>query len=166
MRFHPKRSDLQKVAGGRQQVIGEGAAQQLPLLVISQVLEQCSAQTLHHCTHDLTAKHCRVDDASDILDGNIIDQFDMAGVWIDCDMSGVRAIAVSMPVIGKALLSRELLRCELGQGDGPSVAGLRNAAFQKLDLAGLTPQAAARSAALKLSAVSNIADPPITTAHE
>ena len=46
------------------------------------------------CTDGLAVQRVRVQDAADILDGDVVEDFDLPGLRIHRDMRGVCAIAV------------------------------------------------------------------------
>jgi len=67
------------IAGRPASVVGERTGEQLPVLVIDQVLEKYAAEALHDGANRLAMQHCRVNDASDILDRHIVEHLDVAG---------------------------------------------------------------------------------------
>ena len=62
MRAHHPRLDARKVARGGNEIIGEGAGEQLSLIVVHKMLEERTAQALNHRTNDLAVQRQWIDD--------------------------------------------------------------------------------------------------------
>src|SRR5579871_4378753 len=89
------RTDDGKTVSGRHQVIGKRAGEELTVLVINQMLQKCAAEALYDGADRLAAQHCWIDDATHVLDRNVIDHFDMSGGGIHRHMRRMGAVAVS-----------------------------------------------------------------------
>jgi hypothetical protein len=100
------RPDVGEVAGGRQEIVGERAGQQLTLGVVDEMLQERAAETLHDGADRLPVQGERVDDAADVLDRHVVDELDMAGLGVDRDMRGMGAVAVGALVAGIGGLRR------------------------------------------------------------
>jgi hypothetical protein len=88
------RPDLREISRRRDQVIGQVAGEQLPVCVIDEVLKEGAAQPLDHAAHCLAVQRQRVDDASDILDDEKVEQFDITRSSVDRDMRCGRSVGV------------------------------------------------------------------------
>ena len=55
------------------QVVGERAGEQLAVLVVDEMLEECAAETLHDGADRLAVQGHRIDDAADVLDRDVVE---------------------------------------------------------------------------------------------
>ena len=63
------------------------------------MLEEHAAQALHHRAERLAGGGERVDNAADVLDHQIVNEFDLTRSCIDCNMSGCSAVGVRVVVV-------------------------------------------------------------------
>jgi predicted TIM-barrel fold metal-dependent hydrolase len=87
-------ADARKFAGRRHQIVGERYGEQLPVRIVDQMFGERAAQSLHDRAQRLAVQHHRIDDAPDVLDGDIIDKGDMPGRGVDGDVGRMRAIGI------------------------------------------------------------------------
>src|ERR1700738_3780939 len=85
--------DIRKIASCRQQIIHQRSREQLPVLVVLQMLQERAPQPLHNSPHRLTVCNQRIEDATDVLDSNIIEQQDLTRARVYRNVSGMRAVA-------------------------------------------------------------------------
>src|SRR6185369_17701027 len=64
--------DVGHFGGHRHQIVRHVAVGELPALVVDAVLEQCSAQTLHHAAADLLVDELRVDHGAAIFHAPVL----------------------------------------------------------------------------------------------
>src|ERR1700726_176957 len=65
-------ADIGKITGGGNEIIGERAREQLPLLIVLQMLHERPAEALHYRADGLPMHGARVDDAPAVLDHDVI----------------------------------------------------------------------------------------------
>ena len=91
------------VARGRQRVIHQRAAQQLPVRIIGDPLEQDAAEPLSGAAHNLALDQHRVDDDAAIMRDGVVLDAHTPGLGVDIDNRDMRGIAPSdrlrLPVI-------------------------------------------------------------------
>ena len=92
--FERDRADHGIIGRDRDQVIRERGRQQLPVRIVGDLLAEHAAQALHRGADHLAVQCHRVDDAADIVDHDIVDDLDMAGLGIDRDMGDRGAVGV------------------------------------------------------------------------
>src|SRR5580704_1736306 len=92
------------VAGGRQRVIHQRAAQQLAVRIIGDRLAQDAAKPLSGAAHDLALDQHRVDDDTTIMRNGVLLDTHTAGAAVDIDNRDVHGVApgdrLRLPVIG------------------------------------------------------------------
>ena len=66
----------------------------MPLVIVDEMLQEGAAEALHDGAHDLAVQRQRVDDATGILDGDIVEELHAAGLGIDRHVGRVRAVTV------------------------------------------------------------------------
>ena len=124
--------DDRGLARGRQQVVDERAGQQLPVILVGELLQQRPPDALHQSSDDLALDEHRVDRAADVIGDPVAVDLDAAGLAIDLDRGAVQAIGkahllgVEVGLLAQAGLrpSAERLRRfrgrrDLGQGEAP-----------------------------------------------
>ena len=75
-----------------QGVVGEGAGQQLALLVIDGALHNCLAEPLHDAAMRLALDQQRIDDRAEVVDHEVAHQLDRARLGIDLDLADMTAV--------------------------------------------------------------------------
>ena len=83
----------------------------------------------------LAVQRQRIDDAADILDGDVVEHFDMTGLRIDRDVSGMRAVAVGALAAREGAFSRNPSAASAASATDPSTGPDAPAAVD-LDLVG------------------------------
>ena len=109
-------TDIWVVRRGRQKIVSQGAGQQLAVLIVLQVLEKGTAQSLNDGAEDLAVESRRVDDATDIIDRHVIEKFNVSGAGVDRDVSRMAPIAVGQLVVFE-------LPFDLRSGEGRKLDG-------------------------------------------
>ena len=88
--------------GARHAVIHEAAGQVLPgFAVVDDLLHQSLAQALRDAAMDLTLEADRVHHRADIVDDDVADDLQGAGIGVDLDLTDVAAIGVGVVVGGE-----------------------------------------------------------------
>jgi len=82
--------------GSRHAVIHEAAGQVSRLPVVDYLLHQSLAQSLCYATMDLALEADRVDHSADIVDNDITDDFERAGVRVDFDLTDMAAVGIGV----------------------------------------------------------------------
>ncbi len=54
MRFHDEAANFRKITRGRHEIVGKRAGEKLAIVVVSQMLQKCAAEALHHSANELT----------------------------------------------------------------------------------------------------------------
>ena len=98
-----------EIGRGRQQVIGQRCVEQLRFGIIDQMVEEHAAKTLDQGTNGLAVHDGRIDRPSDILDRDVIYDFDMTGAVVDRHMHSVSTVAVGALRIGERCLDYDRL---------------------------------------------------------
>src|SRR5262245_31493994 len=98
------RTNVRKIIRGRQQIVGKRAGQQLSILVIDQLFEQRSTESLHDRADRLPMERYRIDDAANVLHRHIFDHVHTSAPRIDGDVGRVRAVTVGPLAAGVARL--------------------------------------------------------------
>src|SRR4029077_16898738 len=93
-KLHRDGANVRKIARQRQEIIGKRRVEDLRVLIIDDVVEEDAAQSLHQGPDRLAMDNIRIDRAADILDRDVIENFDVPGAWINRDMAGMGAVAV------------------------------------------------------------------------
>src|SRR6185369_5646759 len=93
------RSDVGKIARRGHEIIRERSREEL--------LQESAAEALHDGAYDLAVQRQRVDDAAGVLDRDIVEELDAAGLGIDRDVGCVRAVTVGALVAGVGALRRD-----------------------------------------------------------
>src|SRR6185436_11866890 len=79
-------ADVREVIGGRDKIVGERAGQELALLVVDKMLHHGTAQSLHRRAYGLAMHSQRIDDATAILDDDIVDELHVTELRVDRHM--------------------------------------------------------------------------------
>ena len=74
--------------------------------VIDEMLQEGAAKALNDRSDGLSVQGQRIDDASDILDRDVVEKLDPAGLGVHRNMGGMCAIAVGALVAGIGRLRR------------------------------------------------------------
>src|SRR3984893_9151424 len=85
--------DIRKIGSCRQQIIHQRSREQLPVLVVLQMLQERAPQPLHNSPHRLAVCNQWIEDATDVFDSNIIEQQDLTRARVYRNVSGMRAVA-------------------------------------------------------------------------
>src|SRR5438132_8197620 len=86
------RPDVREGVCVRNGVIEQGAGQQLAAVaVVANLLVKRLADALDHAAMDLSGGEQRIDDRPGVVDGDVVEDLDHAGVGIDLDISDVHA---------------------------------------------------------------------------
>ena len=132
-------ADVREIGRGRHEIIGERAGQELSLLVVDETFEEHAAQPLHDGPQRLPVQGLGIDDAPDILHGDVIDHLDVPGARVDRDVCGVRTVAVGALAAREAALGEEAERRKRGElrpGDRSPVGGHGALALDRRDFFG------------------------------
>src|SRR5262249_26236257 len=85
--------ERRQIVRARYRVIHERAADELAAAVVGATLEQRLADALREAAVDLALDDHRVDNGADVVDAPESDDLDAAGVRIDLELTGMRAVA-------------------------------------------------------------------------
>ncbi len=77
--------DRWHIERGGQQVIHKRAVEQLPVLIVNQLLEEGITNPLSDSPLHLSIDQQRIDDAPSIMDGDILEDLDRIGLGINLD---------------------------------------------------------------------------------
>src|ERR1019366_9370395 len=103
-------------------VIGKGCIQKLCIRIVDQVVEEHSAEPLHGGADRLAMHDAWIDGAADVLNCEIIDNFDVPSPRIDGDMRRVRSVTV-----GALRICECPLHCDWCSRGKPQLGKLREA---------------------------------------
>src|SRR5262249_21201911 len=129
-------------------VVHERAGQELAAGVVDTVFAHRLAEPLRDAALDLAVHDHRIDHGADVVDAPIAEDLYFAGVAIDLDLAGVRAVAPGevRRVVDRAVLQPELLgriagrvvgdAGDLAQRDAAVGAGNSEASLLEGDIAG------------------------------
>ena len=92
-RLHVQDADLRHLGGAGQQVVGERGGQRLGLRVEAHLLVERRADALRRAAPDLAVDDHRVDQRAAVLDHDVVEDLELAGLGIDGDDGGMRRIA-------------------------------------------------------------------------
>ena len=84
-------SIARQLGGGGQRVVDERAGDELALLVVVHALVERLADGVHDAAVHLTVDQHRVDRVAAVVDGDVAEQLDLPGLWIEVDDRRVRA---------------------------------------------------------------------------
>ena len=92
-RLHVQDADVRHLGRAGQQVVGERGGERLALRVEAHLLVERGADALRRAAADLAVDDHRVDQHAAVLDHDVVEDLDLAGLGIDGDDGGVRRVA-------------------------------------------------------------------------